>query len=87
MLQNFARLSSFFRIQIRVSQLIWVIPGQSKHPHSHIVQAAKLFDMHCDTIDRLLGQKDQGNPGALRKNEVHIRTGAIKSLFRSSSCL
>lgn len=32
----------------------------------------RVIDMHCDTIDRLLGQKDQGNPGALRKNEVHI---------------
>lgn len=32
----------------------------------------RVIDMHCDTIDRLLGQKDQGNPGALRKNEAHI---------------
>lgn len=32
----------------------------------------RVIDMHCDTIDRLLGEKDRGGPGVLRENECHL---------------
>ena len=32
----------------------------------------RVIDMHCDTIERLLRLQEQGEPGVLRENGLHV---------------
>ena len=32
----------------------------------------KIVDMHCDTLDRLLGLQEAGKPEGLRQNSGHL---------------